>query len=187
MSPGLRQFLKMAALPLVLLGACSGPAVSVSSEDYAVAYDYNEFRAHTDGRDFPVTIVGSPFPELSPRDIARRLLPVMQANKPRPRLTFTLGQDSAYRLVLVFDPASDVNAAAVCKGRAQAGTHLAGVIVLFAVYCRNDLPLSQAIGRTTAAHPDDLAIGRLFSDLFQTTFTDGQTSQPNPGYPGGLR
>jgi hypothetical protein len=187
MNAGLQQFLKIAALPLALLGACAGSDVSVSSEDYAVAYDYNEFRAQTDGREFPVMIVGSPFPELSRGDTARRLLPVMQANKPRPRLTFALDQPGAYRLVLVFDPASDVTAARACKGEAQAGEGHGGRIVLFAVYCRNDLPLSQATGHTTAVSPDDPAMARLFHDVFQTVFTDGQVSQPNPGYPGGLK
>ena len=186
MSVGLSRFLT-AALILPALGACTGSGVSVSSEDYAVAYDYNEFRAQADGREFPVTIVGNPFPELSSQETARRLLPVMQANKPRPRLSFTLDRQSPYRLVLVFDPASDVTAAKACQGEARTVSPLAGRIVLFAVYCRNGSPLSQAIGRTTAARPDDPAMGRLFGDLFQTVFPDGQISQPNPGYPGGLR
>jgi hypothetical protein len=187
MTAGLHRFLKTAALMLPLLGACTGSAVSVSSEDYALAYDYNEFRAQSDGREFPVAIVGNPFPEFAPQDTARRLLPVMQANKPRPRLTFTLGEQSPYRLVLVFDPATGVNAAEACKGEARAGTHLAGRIVLFAVYCRNRVPLSQAIGHATAARPDDPAMGRLFGAVFQTIFSDAQISQPNPGYPGGLQ
>ena len=32
---------------------------------------------------------GNPFPGLSEQQMRQRLLPVMQANKPRPRLTFT--------------------------------------------------------------------------------------------------
>jgi hypothetical protein len=187
MSTGFKRFLTTAALMLPSLGACTGSDVSVSNEDYAVPYDYSEFRAATDGKDFAVAIVGNPFPDLSPEEVSRRLLPVMQTNKPRPRLTFTLGQQSTYRLIAVFDPASDVTAARACKGDARAGAHLAGKIVLFAVYCRNDLPMSQAVGRTTATSPDDPALGRLFRDVFQTVFTDGQINQPNPGYPGGLR
>ena len=177
------------ALALPLLGACTGSGVIVSSEDYAVPYDYNEFRAATDGKDFPVTIAGNPFPDLGSQDVSRRLLPVMQANKPRPRLTFTLGprSPSPYRLVMVFDPANDMSAAKACKGDTRVGTHAAGRVVLFAVYCRNDLPMSQAIGRTSAASPEDPVVGHLFRDVFQTVFADGQINQPNLGYPGGLQ
>ena len=183
----MNRLVATAALFLPALGACTGSAVSVSSEDYAIPYDYSEFRAATDGRDCPVSIVGNPFPDVSPEEVSRRLLLSMQANKPRPRLTFTLGQQASYRLALVFDPASDANAAKACKGDARVGAHVAGKIVLFAVYCRNDLPMSQAVGRTTAMSPEDPAGGQLFSDVFQTVFTDGQINQPNLGYPGGLR
>ena len=176
-----------AALMLPALGACTGSSVSVSSEDYAVPYDYTEFRAAMDGKNFPVAIVGTPFVGLPPEEVSRRLLPAMQANKPRPRLTFTLGQHASYRLALVFDPATDVTAAAACRGEARVGPHVAGKVELFAVYCRNDMPMSQAVGRTTAIGLDDPALGRLFRDVFQTVFADGQISQPNPGYPGGLR
>jgi hypothetical protein len=139
----------------------------------------------TDGKDFPITIAGSSFPDLDAQELSRRLLPVMQANKPRPRLTFSLGQRSPYRPVLLFDPANDVNAAKACKGDARVGAHVAGKVVMFAVYCRNDLPMSQAIGRTTAANPEDPAVAQLFRDMFQTVFSDGQINQPNHGYPGG--
>ena len=111
----------------------------------------------------------------------------MQANKPRPRLTFTRGQHSSYWLVLVFDPANDVNAAKVCKGDTRTGMHVAGRIAMFAVYCRNDLPMSQAVGRTAATRPEDPAVGQLFRDVFQTLFTDAPINQPNQGYPGGLQ
>ena len=186
MNANLRRFLTTLVFPAV--GACTGPGPSVSSEDYAVSYDYNEFRAVSDGEEFPVAIAGTPFPGLSPEETSRRLLPVLQANKPRPRLTFTLGQrQSTYRLVVVFDPANDTTAARVCTGDVRAGAPVAGKVVLFAVYCRGDLPMSQAVGRTTAGSPEDPALGRLFRDVFQTVFTDGQINQPNPGYPGGLR
>jgi hypothetical protein len=189
MNGALTRFVTTAGLVLGSLGACSGSGsgVSVSSEDYAVQYDYDEFRAAADGRDFPVLIAGNPFPDLAADEVSRRLLPVMQANRPRPRLTFTPGQRSSYRLVLVFDPASDVTAAKACKGDTRTGTHVAGRIAMFAVYCRGDLPMSQAVGRTTATRPEDPSMGQLFRDVFQTVFTDAQINQPNQGYPGGLR
>ena len=60
---------------------------------------------------FRVIVAGNPFPELSQDEMQRRLLPVMQANRPRPRLTFTYAVPAEqprpdYRLVLVFDAAN---------------------------------------------------------------------------------
>ncbi len=179
----------MALASMLMLGACAdgSRAVSVSNEDYAVAYDYNDFRTATDGKEFPVLIAGRPFAGLTTEETARRLLPVLQANKPRPRLTFVLQATGTYRLVLVFDPASGATAGRVCKGDTGSGPHVAGQVTVFAVYCRNDLALSQAIGRTSAASPEDPAVGRLFRDVFQTVFADGQMNQPNQSYPGGLQ
>jgi hypothetical protein len=196
MNGALKRFVATAALVLPALGACSGAGrgVSVSSEDYAVPYDYGEFRAATDGKDFPVLIAGNPFPDLSVADLDRRLLPVMQAHKPRPRLTFTLDtvpaarvERPAYRLVLVFDAANDVTAGRVCKGETRFAAHVPGRIAMFAVYCRNDLPMSQAIGRTTATRPEDPAVAQLFGDVFQTLFTEAPINQHDQGYPGGLQ
>ena len=176
-----------------LVGGCTdaGRPTRVSSEDYASQYDYNQFRLASDGRTFPVLIVGNPFPELEPGDADRRLLAVMQANKPRPHLTFTLekastGPAPSHRLVLVFDPVNEVGAARVCKGEAATGRHVPGQLSVFAVYCRGDVPLSQAVGRTPAATPEDSDVARLFDDLFRTVFSDAPNVQPNHGYPGGL-
>jgi hypothetical protein len=176
-----------------LAGGCAdtGGLTRVSSEDYASQYDYNQFRLASDGRTFPTLIVGNPFPELGQRDADRRLLAVMQAHKPRPRLTFTLesavpGISPGHRLVLVFDPANEVGAARVCKGEATSRRHVAGQFSVFAVYCRGDVPMSQAIGRTTAETPEDNGVARLFDELFGTVFSDAPMIQPNHGYPGGL-
>ena len=43
----------------------------------------------TDGRNFQVVLAGTAFPGVDPKMVARDLLPVMQAAKPRPALTFT--------------------------------------------------------------------------------------------------
>jgi hypothetical protein len=172
-----------------IAGGCTdtGRVSSVSSEDYASQYDYNQFRLASDGRTFPVLIVGNPFPQLGSGDADRRLLAVMQAHKPRPRLTFTLEKAGpGHRLVLVFDPANEVGAARVCKGEATSGRHVPGQLSVFAVYCRGDVPMSQAIGRTTAGTPEDRDVARLFDDLFRTVFSDAPNIQPNHGYPGGL-
>lgn len=185
-------FLKPIALALscaALAGGCkdAGGSVRVSSEDYAPQYDYNEFRLASDGRTFPVLIAGNPFPDLGSGEAGRRLLAVMQANKPRPRLTFIEEKAGpGHRLVLVFDPANHVGAARVCMGETASGRHVSGQLSVFAVYCRGDVPLSQAVGRTMATTPEDRDVARLFDDLLKTLFSDASNVQPRHGYPGGL-
>ena len=88
---------------------------------YDPAYDYSEFFAVTDGRNFQVVIAGAPFPDLPAAAVQRALLPVMQAAKPRPNLTFTYADPPElprpnYRMVLVFDAANDLTAMSVCAG-----------------------------------------------------------------------
>ncbi len=195
MNAALKQVAATAVLALAGLGACTGigRGVSVSSEDYTTAYDYGDFREASDGKEFPVLIAGNPFPAFASPEVNRQLLLSMQANKPRPRLTFTLGTvpgappRPSYRLVLLFDAAADMTASKACKGDLQVGAHAGGQLALFAVYCRDDLPLSQAVGRTTATGLEDPAVGRLFRDVFQTVFTDSEINHPDLGYPGGLR
>jgi hypothetical protein len=170
-------------------GGCagSGSFTTVSSEDYAPPYDYNQFRLAADGRDFPVRIDGQPFANPGSQETSQRLLVLMQANKPRPRLRFTLDDaTSGHRLVLVFNPSNTGSAANVCKGNVTFGRPMAGRMNVFAVYCRGELPLSQAIGRAAVSGPDDPTVGQLFSYLFQTVFTDEPVVQPDRGYPGGL-
>jgi hypothetical protein len=169
------------------------PAVKVSSEDYATEYDYRAIRAFTDGRTFPVETVGSAFAGLAPGDLQRRLLPVLRDATPRAWPTFAPagvdGSEGPYRLVLVFSPANDLRAASVCKG----DTRFGGIadasddkLVVFAVTCRAGVPVSQAVGRTTARTPEDPAVARLFRQLLATVFSDAPILDTLHGYPGGL-
>jgi len=163
------------------LGACSAPAGSVAGTDYAPQYDFSEFYAATNGRTFRVIVEGNPFPTLTQEEVERRLLPVLQANRPpRPRLTFTYDVPAElprpdYRLVLVFDSANDLTAARVCAGQVRhqpRSAEAADRFAVFAVYCRNDLALSQATAWTPANRPEDPRVGQLLSQLFLVLFTD---------------
>ncbi len=177
----------------LLLAACAAPAGSIGGTDYAPQYDFSEFYAATNGRTFRVLFEGNPFPALSPEESRRRLLPVMQANRPRPRLTFTDEIPAElprpdYRLVLVFDSAIDLTAQRVCAGEVRhrpAPVDAAGRFAVFAVYCRNDLALSQSTAWTPATGPDDPRVGRLFSELFLVLFTDSPmvNRRSFPAYP----
>ncbi|HYD04869.1 MAG TPA: hypothetical protein VEC60_04045 [Reyranella sp.] len=165
----------------LLLGGCGATTSPVvGGVDYAPQYDFSEFYAVTDGRTFRVIVAGNPFPQLPQAETQRRLLPVMQANRPRPRLTFTYDQPAElprpdYRLVLVFDSANDLTAARVCAGevRHKARTpEASSLFAVFAVYCRNDQALSQATAWTPVTGPEDPRVGQLFRQLFVVLFTD---------------
>ena len=104
----LAALLAVAALPAAAYAAVIGGTY------YAVQYDYREFFAATDNRNFQVVLAGTAFPNVDPATVARDLLPMMQAARPMPRLTFTYETPPEpprpnYRLMLVFNPASDLN------------------------------------------------------------------------------
>lgn len=169
-------------LIILLLAAAALPGCAqggvIGGADYAPQYDYGEFFAATDGRNFQVIVSGNPFPELSENEMKRRLLPVMQASKPRPNLTFTYAAPAEkphpdYRMVLVFDAANDLTAARVCAGEIRHKPPVrARPFDLFAIYCRNDDALSQTTAWTTASSPEDPRVGQLFAQLFLVLFDD---------------
>lgn len=169
-------------LALALATLLSAPAVTdaatLGAADYAVQYDYREFYAATDNKPFRVVIFGNPFPQVEMAEVARRLLPVMQAQKPPPRLTFTYDVPAElphpdYRLVLVFDPALSQGADAVCRdGKASLRPPVAGKVNLMAVYCRNDQYMAQVIGKTDATSPEDPAMATLLRETFAALFTN---------------
>ncbi|TAJ83713.1 hypothetical protein [Reyranella sp.] len=162
---------------LMLAAALPGQAQTVGGADYAPQYDFSEFWAATDGRRFQVVMAGNPFPALPIGEVKHHLLPVMQANKPRPNLTFTYETPPeevrpSYRLALVFDPANDLTAARVCSGQTFLKPPTPGRFYVFGVYCRDDLALSQTTAWTQAAGPDDPRLGPLFAQLFLVLFDD---------------
>src|SRR5215813_12684391 len=134
----------LAAILIALIALpAAGFAAVIGGTYYAPQYDFREFFAATDGRNFQVILAGNPFPGVDPNSVAADLLPAMQAAKPRPALTFTYDAPVErprpdYRLVLVFDPANDLNADTVCKGSTRLQPGRPGIFYLYAVYCRND-------------------------------------------------
>jgi hypothetical protein len=174
----LRSKLITSLLALTALSSAASAAV-IGGTYYAPQYDYAEFFAATDGRNFQVILNGMPaLPGVAPNDVANALLPLMQAAKPRPALTFTYADPPErphpyYRLVLTFDPANDYASSQVCAGvppRFKQGTP--GVFYVFAVYCRNDQVLTETTAWTAANVPNDPRIGDLFRQLFLVIFPD---------------
>ncbi|MFI4998577.1 MAG: hypothetical protein ACHQK9_01755 [Reyranellales bacterium] len=164
--------LAVAAIP-----AAAACAATLGGYNYAVQYDWSEFYQATYGKPFQVVFAGNPFPNIDAQDVARRMLPQMQANKPRSALTFTYDKPVEephpyYRLVLVFDSANDLNSVTACNGQPRFKAGNPGRVHVFAVYCRNELALSETTGWTDASSPDDPRVGELFKDLFAVVFTD---------------
>lgn len=168
----------------ILAGLAALPALAVAATIggvyYAPQYDYRDFFAATDGKNFPVILAGSAFPGVDAGVVASDLLPAMQRAKPAPALTFTYERpippaSPDYRLVLVFDPANNLNADPVCAGeppRFQPGKP--GRFYVYAIYCRNDRAMSFTTAWTQATGPSDPRIEQLFRQLFMVIFTDQQ-------------
>jgi hypothetical protein len=162
------------ALPAVVFAA------SIGGNYYAPQYDYRDFFAATDGKNFTVILAGDAFPGVDPAMVAKDLLPAMQAAKPRPALTFTYDRplpppSPDYRLVLIFDPANDLNADPVCAGtppRFRQGRP--GLFYVYAIYCRNAQAMSFTTAWTPATGPTDPRIEQLFRELFMVIFSDQQ-------------
>lgn len=172
-------------LALITLPAATEGGV-IGGVYYAVQYDYREFFAATDGRNFQVILAGNPFPTVDPRIVARDLLPMMQAAKPRPALTFTYDSPVErprpdYRLVLVFDPANDLWGDPVCRGTTRFKPGRPGLFYVYAVYCRNDQMMSETTAWTPANGPTDPRIAELFRQLFMVVFSDAPYLRPQTG------
>ena len=170
----------VAILSAAILLPALALAGSIGGNYYAPQYDYRDFFAATDGKPFQVILAGDAFPGVDPAIVAKALLPAMQSAKPRPALTFTYDRPSPppspdYRLVLIFDPANDLNADPVCAGappRFRPGRP--GVFYVYAIYCRNDRAMSYTTAWTPASGPADPRIERLFRELFMVIFSDQQ-------------
>jgi hypothetical protein len=177
----------IALLAATSLPAATAVAATLGGIDYATQYDYREFYTAVDHKTFRADLRGNPFPGLTPEDTAQRLLPVMQANKPIPPLTFTYAVPAEkphpdYRVVVIFDPANDLGADGVCAtGQVRHKPQTPGKVYLFGIYCRNDQALSQTTGWVVAATPEDPAVGNLFKDLFATLFDPSPAFLPQHG------
>lgn len=176
------------ALAGALCVSTGGTQATIGGADYAPQYDFSEFFAATDGKTFRVVTAGNPFQSMSVNDVRARLLPVMQANRPRPRLTFTYDVPAErprpdYRMVLVFDAANDLGAQRVCDHEFRHRPPTQGTVYVFAVYCRNEQPLSQTTAWTQAFSPEDPRVGQMFRELFLVLFSEVQPMRRREPFP----
>ena len=178
------------AIVTAVAGLALVPAVSsagtIGGVQYASQYDYREFFNISDHHDFHVGLAGNPFAGSDMGMVARDLLPAMQANKPRPALTFTYDpaverDQPDYRLMLVFDAANDLDSKEVCNGVTRFKAGQPNTVRIYAVYCRNDKALSETTAWTPASGSNDPRVGQLFKELFQVVFNDSQSLRPSVG------
>jgi hypothetical protein len=182
--PALKRISATLAASLLPVAAL---AATIGGTEYAPQYDYREFFTAADGKPFRVVLAGTPFPGVPADTVATTLLAQMQAAKPQPRLTFTYDVPAErprpdYRLVLVFDAVGDFGAPSACAGVApRIKPATPGRLYVFAVYCRNDLALTQTTAWTSATGPDDPRVGELFRELFPVLFSDAMGLRPQTG------
>lgn len=175
-----------AAVAAALAVPALAVAATIGGVYYAPQYDYTDFWVAADNKPFQVVVEGNPFPNVSFDDFTQAMLPAMQSAKPRPNLTFTYANFPEvprpyYRLVLVFDYANDLRADAVCEGTRRTGPGKPGLFRVFAIYCRNELALSQTTAWTPANGPNDPRIEQLFRELFMVIFNDSMSLRPQNG------
>ncbi len=161
-------------------------AAVIGGTYYAPQYDWSEFFAVADHHDFHVVLAGNPFPGSDMGATARDLLPAMQAAKPRPALTFAYDVGAPtdqpdYRLVLVFDPARDLGSKEVCNGVSRFEPGRPGRFYAYAVYCRNNVPMSETTAWTSASASNDPRIESLFRQLFMVVWPDSHAMRPQVG------
>jgi hypothetical protein len=162
--------LALAAMPIV------ASAATIGGYYYAVQYDYREFFSIADGKTFQVILAGNPFPQMNGADAAGQLLPQMQIAKPQPALTFTYDDPAEkprpwYRLYLIADNANDLEAYGVCAtGNIRFRPNTPGRLYLYAIYCRNEIALSQTTAWVNANSPNDPQVQQLFRELFAVIF-----------------
>ncbi len=176
----------IAAAVGVALAPTIASAAVIGGTYYAPQYDYGEFFAVADHHDFKVVLAGNPFPGSDIGSVARDLLPLMQAAKPRPALTFVYDVETAkdqpnYRLVLVFDAASDLAGKEVCSGVTRFKSGQPGLFRAYAVYCRNEVVMSETTAWTAASAAGDPRVAALFRELFMVVFPDSHALKPNVG------
>lgn len=183
MRPSAKVLSILAAVALPI----SAGAATLGGYYYAPQYDYHEFYSIADGKNFQVILAGNPFPSMTYDAVASALLPQMQAAKPLPALTFTYDTPVElphpyYRLYLVADAANDLSAYAVCAtGQVRHRQGTPGTVHFFAIYCRNELALSQTTAWTGASSPSDPAVNQLFRELFSVIFSRAPAYDSHPG------
>jgi hypothetical protein len=157
---------------------CDVHAATITSEGAESPYSYQDYLSAADGRDFLVEVRGVPFAGMTQEAFNERLMAIMMAARPaRPAARYTTQRDrpsmmSAYRLVLVFNPARNLAHQTQCSALAsvQPGAPVAGRVRVSVAYCRKDDLQSKAVAVTSATSIDDPAFRQMFVELYPVMF-----------------
>lgn len=147
----------VAALGAVLVvGACSGNAVSLQTNYDASGYDYANFALYHAGRDTRVEVYGNPF-NMDTAAFAKAVTDRMQgANEGRrTHFTTTPGTSAEKNLWVVMAFDSDSNSYDLCNGRIVPAKPSADVLTLRAAWCfsgREDSYVEARVGRPTSVN-----------------------------------
>jgi hypothetical protein len=171
-----RSILAALALGGVLVSAPASAAV-ITQEYFEGYYDYQEFFANADGKEFRVEIYGNPFaPRAAPAEQAafeRATIAQMQAHKPPPRVTFVSRLSGEprrpdYRFSLLFNPSTAGAALRLCSPLAPTDTVMprSGEVVVEIAFCRNEQTMSSLKARFDASSVNDPRFGTAFDQIF---------------------
>jgi hypothetical protein len=155
-------------LAAAFLAGCAGsPVISHSyvADNYApetLNYPASRGGLYTE-------VVGNPF-EAEKDLLDSRVTEAFETAHFGPRLDFVTEQPpghSGYRVVVLFDPAPQANAARLCSSPERPRASRApGEVGVMASFCLSDSRLTSAVGRIDGAKgPNDPALGRLLAQV----------------------
>ncbi|UCH75606.1 MAG: hypothetical protein JSU82_07185 [Rhodospirillales bacterium] len=161
---------------MMALAGCASSGVTLSQQAVRAAYSPGQFALASAGRDTRVVIIGNPFGgDQGAFEVA--VTDAMQGQhfgQPT-NFTTTPGEDArlTHRVVFLFDPATAVNPARLCRPEMTevATAPDANRITLFAAFCLEERLLTHIVGRApTAANARDPAfrdlVGQVTNGLF---------------------
>jgi hypothetical protein len=178
---------------VLVSAAAPAPAATITNEDVHLQYDYSEFYAVANNREFEVVVRGNPTTLPQPQFEARLMQLLGQAMRTTRTIPTTnpavRTQHSNYRLVLVFNLGSGELGRTLCGdvGRlVSPGGVQPGQLTVSAAYCRNGDPMTEAFARTSAASLDDPAAQALFNELASVLFPNRPGLLPNRNMNNGI-
>ncbi len=81
----------------------------------------------------------------------------------------------------MFDPARDLGSREVCNGISRFEPGRPGRFYAYAVYCRNDVAMSETTAWTSVRSSNDPRIEGLFRELFMVVWPDSHAMRPRVG------
>jgi hypothetical protein len=152
-------------------------AATIGGTFYAPQYDFAEFFAATDHRNFQVVVAGA-----RRRSDCRGARPAAgDAGASHGQRSLSTTTRRSKGRVPITDCAgfqSRLNSSAVCNGAIRLKQDRPGMLNLYAVYCRNDQVMSETTAWTPAIGPNDPRVEGPFRQLFQVVFSDSPALKP---------